>query len=230
VSLHGRNGRRRFGSGHPARSRPDVEPRFDDAIGDRTSAGEKRGGIRMNDMRALGNHAVMQNAFVVNDIDEAIQRWTTVFGAGPFFTTTHDVLSNPTYRGKPQTWDAKIAVGQAGDLQIEFIEVLEKGPNVYHEVIPKGTEGFHHICISPPDFDATVAHYNDRGYETVCTAEFGDDMRVAFVNTYRDFGFMLEIVSENAFLRDAYRRIKEASVGWDGVTRPSRPIDELFAG
>lgn len=180
-------------------------------------------------MRILQNARIVQNAYVVNDIDAAIAKWTSVMGAGPFFTTTHDILYDTTYRGRPATMDAKIAVGQAGDIQIEFIEVLERGPNVYHDTLPKGTEGFHHVAVIPGDIEAEIARYNAAGYETVARTKYGDDVRICFLDTYRDFGFMLELNSDHPFIREAHARIRQAAVEWDGKTRPSRPIDELFA-
>jgi hypothetical protein len=179
-------------------------------------------------MRLLGNHNVIQNAWIVNDIEEGIRRWTTVFGAGPFFQITNPMASEDTYRGKPVPTKTKVAIGQAGDLQIELIEVLEDGPNIYHEIVPKGTEGFHHVCISTPSYDSEVTRYNGLGYETVRTLVI-NGMRICYVDTSRDLGCMIEILEDNPAIHAMFRGVKEAGMGWDGITKPSRMISELEA-
>ena len=63
-----------------------------------------------------------QIAYVVDDIDAAIQRWHDEFNIGPFLVTRNAApLSNAYYRGKKaRTTRLNIAFAYVGDMQLEL--------------------------------------------------------------------------------------------------------------
>ena len=71
------------------------------------------------------DRTVYQNAWVVDDLDAAMNKWVNELGVGPFFVTEYgDQFASLTYRGKPAEISMRIGVSQAGPLQIELIQAL----------------------------------------------------------------------------------------------------------
>jgi hypothetical protein len=56
-------------------------------------------------MGILGNYPLFQQAYLVNDLDESMQKWHDLFGAGPFSVTDHHKCDTFDYRGTPQEAD-----------------------------------------------------------------------------------------------------------------------------
>jgi hypothetical protein len=63
-----------------------------------------------------------QISFAVADLDEAVPRYTAMFG-GPF-----NVIEVPrmevVYRGRPSTTALKIAFGRTADIEVELVQVV----------------------------------------------------------------------------------------------------------
>ena len=76
-------------------------------------------------MKQFASGHAMQSAWVVDDLDAAVDAWLKV-GIGPFFFVeyTPELFENSTYRGSPSPISMKIALAQAGDMQIELIEQI----------------------------------------------------------------------------------------------------------
>ena len=68
---------------------------------------------------ALGT--IRQVAYVVEDLDSALEHWIGILNAGPFFVFEHAELSDQLYRGAASSIDVTLAVGNSGDVQIELI-------------------------------------------------------------------------------------------------------------
>ena len=67
---------------------------------------------------------IIQNAWVVPNIEQACLKWIEEIGVGPFFVSEFgmDVFSFIEYRGGTSELSLKVAVAHAGNLQIELIE------------------------------------------------------------------------------------------------------------
>ena len=52
---------------------------------------------------------IVQNAYVVDDLDEAVERWHAALGIGPFFVRRHLRLKRVVYRGRPARLDFSAA-------------------------------------------------------------------------------------------------------------------------
>lgn len=173
-----------------------------------------------------GDGYIYQNCYVVDNLDEAIKHWIGTIGAGPFFVQRN--LDNLTieYRGKPSIIDINLAIGQAGPIHIELIEVNCSNPTVYTDMYPKGSGGFHHVGMLAKDFDAAVKAYEDAGYPAGMTGVFGKTP-FAYMDTRSSVGFFTEFHEDTPEIRGMFDRIAQAAIGWNG-DRPVRPIDEVL--
>jgi len=162
-----------------------------------------------------------QNAWVVDDMQAAMRRWTESCGVGPFFVLEHVAMEDLTYRGRPAKLDCSIALAQAGRTQIELIEQHCGEPSVYRDLVPKGRHAFHHMATFAADYDRELAEYAAQGLSITTTGRFGD-MRFAYIDATPQLDCVIELLEDRPAIRDHFKMIADASVNWDGRD-PVRP-------
>jgi hypothetical protein len=170
----------------------------------------------------LIRYPIVQYAYVVNDIDAAVQHWVETVGAGPFFVSRNHVGKNHTYRGQLDSAVFSYAFGQAGPAQVQLIQCMDDSPSVYRDMFAPGEEGFHHVaCLVPHELmPAEVARFTDAGYEVGSTLH--SYVPVAYLDTRSALGFFVELHGLNEDVEELFREIREAHEQWDGVTDPIR--------
>lgn len=170
------------------------------------------------------DRTIFQNAWVVPDLEVAAMRWVDELGVGPFYVMVQDNLGDVTYRGEPAELSMRVALAQAGPVQIELIDQVSSGPSAYRDTVAEGEMGFHHLCVWTHDIDADTAYFADRGYPAATTG--GLRARFAYYDTRPLLGCMLEVVEHQPRIEAMFGAIAEAAVGWDG-TDPIRAITDL---
>ena len=153
---------------------------------------------------------ILQNAYMVNDIDAAIERWHTTFGIGPFFLTRHVPVENPEYRGEASPLDFSVAIAQAGDVQVELVQQHCDSPSCFRDMYAPGREGLHHIAVFADDYDAELARYEAMGVPVVTSGRFGGS-RFCYVDARSPLGLFIEILEENAGIRKFFAKIRSAA-------------------
>ena len=172
------------------------------------------------------DRTVYQNAWVVDDLDEAMHKWVNELGVGPFFVTEYgDQYSNLTYRGQPGELRMRIGISQAGPVQIEIIQPTTDDPSAYRDVYPAGTSGFHHMCVYTDDMAAFREHFERLGYPAVNAGEVGP-IKFAYFDTRPLMGCMWEVVERVPGSNERAERIKAHCANWDG-TNPIRQGGEI---
>lgn len=158
----------------------------------------------------------MQWCWVVTDINAAVSHWTRIAGVGPFFVFKGVKHDNARYRGQlAETPDMTAAMAQAGDAQIELIEVHDNRPSIFRDVIPVGRSGLHHAALYSSQYDADVAAYTNAGAE-VAFSGLMMGFRVCWVDTSATLGFMVEIVERNPVADGIFGTFRAAAQNWDG--------------
>jgi hypothetical protein len=177
-----------------------------------------------------GDYTFLQLGFLVDDVVAASRRWVDAHGVGPFFVLPDTGPVRVTHRGVDTTVHYRTSVSQAGPLQIELIQLLSDGANVYRDVFGEGRTGLHQVCSMTRDYDASIAHYTRLGYEVMAEQQAAGLGRVGYVDTVADFGFVTELVEwSDAFLRSLSKTAR-ACAGWDGsdpirILRPTGGYD-----
>lgn len=162
-----------------------------------------------------GEYRFFQLGFVVEDLLEAAGRWARVFGVGPFHVLPRGEVAC-TYRGARSGLDMQVAVAQAGPVQIELIQQFCDRPSVYRDFFAKGESGLHQMCTVTPDYLGKKAHFQRMGY--AITSEIDTtEHRVAFVDTFADFGFVTEVVERTPLFLEQLARIARTCEGWEGT-------------
>lgn len=159
---------------------------------------------------------VMQAAFVVDDLDAAIERWMTTIQTGPFFVLRDASPENFIYRGKPAKIVMDIAICQAGPIQVELIKPKSAGPNIYTDMVPAGAQVYHHQCYVTDDLEAERARFAAMDVELAQEADTGG-IRFAYFDTRKRIGCMSEVVQRSEGFDDLSKMIADAAVDWDGA-------------
>jgi Glyoxalase/Bleomycin resistance protein/Dioxygenase superfamily len=173
---------------------------------------------------ATRNRRVLQNSWVVEDLEQAAMAWVRTTGVGPFFIVPHIQLEG-RYRGRPVDIDFSVALAQGGGVQIELIQQHNNGPSAYRDIYKAGSTGFHHIAIYCMDYDRDYASYIDQGFISAFEGSF-DHKRFAYIDTSPAIGCMVELIEDSAIQRDFFARIIAGAEDWDGRD----PIRQGFPG
>ncbi len=88
---------------------------------------------------------IFQTAFVVEDLDAAIQHFSSRLYVGPW-TILRDVdPRGAVYRGLPALATLHVAFGFGGHMTYELVQPVDDAPSVYRDVIEDRGYGFHHF-------------------------------------------------------------------------------------
>jgi hypothetical protein len=158
---------------------------------------------------------IIQQAYVVNDIEAAAAKWNRTFGIGPFVLIDHITLQHVEYRGKPSEMVLSAALCQAGPIQIELIQQHYDGPSCYRDTYPKGQEGFHHVAVLCEDFEAERARYEAMGCPTAMIFG-GTENRTCYMDARALTGGMVELYTDYPGIRQLYRTVSERAASWNG--------------
>ncbi|HEX3453529.1 MAG TPA: VOC family protein [Gaiellaceae bacterium] len=151
----------------------------------------------MNGVESLSGGQVFQIAFVVRDLDAALDRYTRVLGGAPWrvFTFSAAIHREATYRGSPTDFSARLALNGTSP-QYELIEPVS-GAGVHGAWLEEHGEGFHHVGVIVDSVEATTERMAASGYGAIQTGSgFGaaGDGIYAYFDTAADLGFLVEAV------------------------------------
>lgn len=157
--------------------------------------------------------AFTQACWVVDDIDAAIPTWVAL-GVGPFHVLDCH-FEAALYRGEPVPLHYRIALAQAGAMQIELAQPLSDHPSSFRDVAPNGGTVLHHLCKFTDDYAGEVAALRAAGI-AIANEFVAGDMPVCYADTRDSIGCMLELLTPRQPLLDLYALVASAAVGWDG--------------
>lgn len=126
---------------------------------------------------------IAQIGCVVADIEAAERSYSELFGV-PEWTRIPDVAFGPertTYRGEPADYAIHVALGYAGNQQIELIQPV-RGVNLYTEYLDRSGPGVHHLAWVCDDYEGALETARRSGIEVV-TQGGTDEMDFAYLET-----------------------------------------------
>jgi len=121
-----------------------------------------------------------QVCFVVRDVAEAVEECVSVFGWGPFHQFTAPV-PEARYRGWTGPKKTDVALGMAGDVQVELIHVHE-GHDTVERYQARYGPGLQHLGISCKDREQAIAALEEIGGVIDDRGEY-PGIRFAFLDT-----------------------------------------------
>jgi len=166
---------------------------------------------------------IIQMAYVVADIQAAMQQWTLDLHVGPWFLLDRFTGDDPEYRGGPTDAAVTLAMAFAGHMQIELLQPLDDEPSVYRETIEAQGHGFHHWGVGSRDFEDDIARYEAQGYEVAFRAGVPTGGSVAYLDTKGALPGFVELIELGDQMERAFTGFFGASLAWDG-SDPVRPF------
>jgi methylmalonyl-CoA/ethylmalonyl-CoA epimerase len=147
---------------------------------------------------AILDAPVMQIAFVVNELEESMRRWSDALDVGPWraYTLGPPRLQGMVVRGEPASFSFRHALTWSGKLQLELIQPLT-GPGIFAEHLAAHGEGMHHVGIVVGDHGASTELLLERGFTPLQSAHgFGLDGsgRFAYFEPPAGIGTIVELI------------------------------------
>jgi hypothetical protein len=169
--------------------------------------------------------AVAQLAYVVEDLEAAIDHFIRDLGAGPFFVIDHFLQPGlQNYRGEVSTADVRIAMGFSGQTWFELIQPLDTQPSVYAETIAAAGYGLHHHGIAFTDVEAALAAYLARGWRECFRSPVPTGGDVIYLErSYRTAAGFIELLPATPAMDAHFTSFWKAAQDWDGKD-PIRPF------
>jgi Glyoxalase/Bleomycin resistance protein/Dioxygenase superfamily len=159
---------------------------------------------------------VVQFAYTVPDIEEAMREQTARLGVGPWFVYGPFRPLAGSYRGQQCSARLTLALGFCGHTMMELIQQHDDAPSVFRERIEAAGYGFHHWGIAVPDIDAAVADYTGQGLEVAFSDRVPSGARIAYIDTLASLPGMVELIEFTPAQHRRYTAMYAAAVGWDG--------------
>jgi methylmalonyl-CoA/ethylmalonyl-CoA epimerase len=148
---------------------------------------------------------VQQVSIVVEDMDRAIEYYSSIFGIGPFRVMDIN-LEDVLQRGKPISTKIKVAFAKSGPLQVELIQPVE-GKNIYTEFLDSKGEGLHHLGFRVDDLDAMLTELAKEGIEPIFHKGYPDrGTAFAYLDSDKIGGVMFELIERRSVRRDKDER------------------------
>lgn len=169
----------------------------------------------MSTTAVLENLRFVQVAYATTDVRAAVRRWHELTGAGPFFVRENVPTTKVTVDGEEAVFDHTCALGQWGNVMVEFVHHHELAPTALDDVMRRGGTGIHHVAAFVDDIEAARDQLVAAGVREVMDA-FTPETRFMFFDPGPEFGHLVEIYEDKPYLTKLYARVAEAAQGWDG--------------
>ena len=145
------------------------------------------------------SRGVTQVAWVVEDLDKAVQLHYRLFGIGPWHYYRYDrsMLSMMRRNGKDTEFVLDTAVANAGPTRLEIVQPLE-GDTIYHEFVRRNGYGrIHHFGLAVDNMEESLELARRAGITvTMEGSGYGldGDGHFAYLDTEETFGIILELM------------------------------------
>jgi catechol 2,3-dioxygenase-like lactoylglutathione lyase family enzyme len=170
---------------------------------------------------------IRQVAYLVPDIEAAMDHWSRVLGVGPWYYNPKVPIRNYQYRGERYEPHNSVALANAGALQIELLQTRNDVPSMYRDFLRAGHQGVQHVAYWTENFDADLARAEAAGFKVCMGGEVGDNGRFVYFEDRSPLpGTTIELSEVAGPKGRLFKMIREAAVGWDG-SEPVRAFPDL---
>jgi len=161
-------------------------------------------------------------AYIVRDLDEAIEEMVLRLGAGPFLRPPRASSQRASSAFGAAAFEHSSAFGQCGSFAIELMQIHNVAPARAKRAFDPPYGRLHHVAWVVPSLDRGIESLESRGFDHYLRAGFGE-IDFAFHDARGTLGHDIELHQECGPLRGFWSAIREASIDWDG-RNPSRTL------
>jgi len=155
----------------------------------------------------------MQLAFLVKDMDAALELWSDKLKIGPFVVFEKAIGSRHFFhRGQRSPIDFSLALAYVGETQIELICQNNDAPSMYTEAWGNGMGaggGPHHIGFWPDDMEAAARELKEQGFQELDSIRSpSGEVDVYYFSSPPSLGLIVEVVPMNSARRVYFGEIQ----------------------
>lgn len=174
---------------------------------------------------------IRQVAYLVPDIEAAMDYWSSVLGVGPWYYNPRVPIRNYRYRGEAYEPHNSVALANAGGLQVELLQTRNDVPSMYRDFLEAGHQGAQHFAYWTEDFDSELARAEAAGFTVAMSGEVGERGRFVYFEDRSSHagchpGTTIELSEVAGPKGKLFSLIREAARDWDG-SEPIRPFPDL---
>jgi hypothetical protein len=172
----------------------------------------------------VGFGPIVQVAYLVRDIDEAMAHWTRHSGVGPW-TCFRNIALDACYEGQPLVLRIHEALSYVGELQLQLVQSLNDPgePTPYQVDLQRGRFGLHHVAHFTRDPEGDAKRAAAQGFEPVCSMRDAAGYRYFYLRSAAMPDVWIELLETYPFLEEIFRSGIAASRNWDG----SNPVQNF---
>ena len=165
---------------------------------------------------------VIQQGYVVPDIDLAICHWTER-GIGPFFL--EELRSYPAIvDGEQVVLNLSAAFAYSGEQQIEVIQPEDSVNTIYSEYLKSNPDGgLQHLGVWVDNVPEKIRELASSGKKFLVRQQYGD--RHAYIDSADWSGVMIQLMARDEKIDELFKIVYEGAKDWDGLSQPVRKID-----
>ena len=119
-----------------------------------------------------------QIGVVVEDMDKAVEYYSTIFGIGPF-TVYEFMPEKQWFLEKPSSFKLKLGKAVWGDFELELLQPME-GESLHKDFLENYGEGMQHLGFLVPNYDEMFNKFKKAGFQPLTRAE-------TYVETYKGY-------------------------------------------
>ena len=155
-------------------------------------------------MDKLNFKSVIQIAFVVEDIHEALNIYTNKYGIGPWKINviSSDTVKDLVKHDNRKDFAYKVAMCEIGSVEWELVQPLDDR-SIYADFLKSKGPGLHHIAFGVDDFEQAGSSLRGLGKKMLQSGNWRGT-RFAHFATDDELGFIIELFS---FAKD-YDKLK----------------------
>lgn len=159
---------------------------------------------------------IRQLGYVVDDIEAAMQYWSTTLGVGPWYYNPRVPIQNYEYKGESFEPHNSVALANSGPLQVELIQTRNDVPSMYRDFRQAGHTGLQHVAYWTQNYDADLERLIKQGFQPVMNGEVGENGRFVYFDTEYHPGTVIELSEVAGPKGRLFDMIRDAASGWDG--------------
>ena len=143
----------------------------------------------------LNFEGINQLGYVVKNSSDTATKYQNLFDTNPpviLEAEVTDVREGLDGKAVPP-YKIRFAFVTLGELQLEFIQVLEGTPTLYTNFLKKSGEGLHHIGVNVPDLKSVVDIASSIGFSVLWSGQIYS-VPFAYLDTQDQLGTILELI------------------------------------
>ncbi len=138
---------------------------------------------------------ISQLGYVVKNASGTAKSYQDLFHTNPAVVLDAEVIdAREGLDGKViPPYKIRFALITLGELQLEFIQVLEGNPSLYTTFLKRSGEGLHHVGVNVPDLKTVLEGASAIGFTVLCSGQIYS-VPFAYLDTQDQLGTILELI------------------------------------